>query len=63
MFWNITLHVAYSSSCGSDDGHELTETFCPIEFIQDPCNWDLVFVAFDGILKQADYLTQRYGKH
>ena len=48
----ITLHVAYSSSCGPDDGHELTETCCPNEFIQDPCNRDLAFVVFDGILKK-----------
>ena len=62
MQCNITLYVAHSSSCGPDDGHQLTETCCPIEFIQDPCNRDLAFVVFHPILKQADYLTQRYGK-
>jgi len=27
------LHVAHFSSYGPDDGHSLTETFCPIELI------------------------------
>ena len=28
-----------------------------------PCNQDLAFVMFNGWIKQAAYLTQRYGKH
>ena len=56
VFRNITLHVAHSGSCGPDDGHQLTETYCPIEFIQDLCNRDLAFVVFDGIFKQADMM-------
>ena len=57
MFRNITLRVAHSSSCGPDDGHELTETFCPIEYIQDPCNRDLAFVVSDGILNKLSYFV------
>ena len=52
------LHVAHSSSCGPDDGHQLTETCCPIEFIQDPYNRDLAFVAFDGILNKLSLIHQ-----
>ena len=62
-FRNITLHVTQFSSCGPDDGHDLTETCRPIEFIKTPCNRDLAFVVFDGCIKKADYLTQSYGEH